>query len=311
MNFAGEIASLVAICVALTGCETGSVGSAGRIAVIGGGDPSPRDAGSDARMDAAGMDAANTRPAPDGATQTLPGRDGQAFCGQVLCACSDGLDNDGDGLIDQADPACVSPFVNEEDPYTGIWNDHRVDSCQGCFFSGNTGAGADGCRVPYSCLTVGEPSPIGNCSNCVASQKCQDFCRPYVPNGCDCFGCCGVLLNSGVTQYVLLDVTCDINGDVSSGCTACRPSDSCANPCGRCELCPGKTREDLPADCGALSTDDGGVAVGRDAGGQPESEAGSLSSTCDDGETLCGAGLPSCIAGQACAYGCCIVVPAH
>src|SRR5947207_6303314 len=60
--------------------------------------------------------------------------------------CSDGIDNDGDGKIDYADPECVGPLDNDESSFaTGIPGDN-IDACkQDCFFDGNSGMGDDGC----------------------------------------------------------------------------------------------------------------------------------------------------------------------
>ncbi len=40
-------------------------------------------------------------------------------------ACTDGLDNDGDGLVDMADPGCPFPFASPENPQCddGLDND--------------------------------------------------------------------------------------------------------------------------------------------------------------------------------------------
>ena len=67
-------------------------------------------------------------------------------------ACSDGIDNDGDGLIDYNDPECVGPLDNDEGSFaTGIPGDN-VDPCkQDCFFDGNSGLGDDGCEWQLKC----------------------------------------------------------------------------------------------------------------------------------------------------------------
>src|SRR5262249_30355412 len=66
--------------------------------------------------------------------------------------CSDGIDNDGDGLIDLADPECVGPLDNDESSFaTGIPGDN-IDACkQDCFFDGNSGMGDDGCQWQLQC----------------------------------------------------------------------------------------------------------------------------------------------------------------
>ena len=119
--------------------------------------------------------------------------------------CSDGLDNDGDGKIDYADPECVGPLDNDEGTFaTGIPGDNS-DACkQDCFFDGNSGMGDDHCLWQLKCdpaTTSGEcaydqayaTSHATECSvSSSQSQECIDNCRKLVPNGCDCFGCCTV-----------------------------------------------------------------------------------------------------------------------
>ena len=235
---------------------------------------------------------------------------GQVLCGNAPCACSNGLDDDADGLIDLADPECVSAWDNDESSFaTGIPGDNRDNACQDCFFDGNSGSGNDGCRIPSSCLTLGNASSgQGSCNSCTASKQCKTFCEAYTPNGCDCFGCCTVQVGSNLSKSVLLTASCNIDGNVFTGCTECMPSVSCVNTCGRCELCPGKTLADLPADCGSTSTSaDGGVSTGT--GGADAGTPAPPTPSCDQGETPCGAGLPACGSGESCTFGCCILVP--
>lgn len=220
---------------------------------------------------------------------------GQVLCGTgLVCACSNGIDEDADGLIDLADPECVSPWDNDESSFaTGISGDNRDPYCQDCFFDGNSGSGNDGCRVATSCLTTeGDASSgHGSCMTCEATSQCKSFCEDYTPNGCDCFGCCAVQLGSNITENILIADGCNIDGSDLSGCTACVPSTTCVNTCGRCELCPGKTLADLPADC-----------TGGGGGSTP-------TPSCDNGEPACGSGLPACGPDQVCTYGCCIYSP--
>jgi hypothetical protein len=255
-------------------------------------------------------------PDSGGGTSTLPDAGpspfpvnsaGQVLCGDVPCACSNGTDEDGDKLIDLADPECVSSWDNDEASLaTGISGDNRDDACQDCFFDGNSGSGNDGCYVPSSCITEGnDSSGHGRCSSCEQTKECKTFCKAYTPNGCDCFGCCGVQLANGSVTNVMLGNGCNIDGNTVDGCTACVPNDSCKNECGRCELCPGKTVADLPADCTPppTSTADGGPGTSADAGpGEP-------SYSCDDGAVRCGSGLPACKNGFSCDFGCCVLIP--
>jgi len=304
------------------GGDAGSVvGDGGDITLLDGGNAHVVDAsGMDAHVaDAtAGGDGSTTNPNPllDGSSPFPINDAGQVLCGSAACACSDGIDQDTDGLIDLADPECVSAWDNDEASFaTGISGDNRDDACQDCFFDGNSGSGNDGCRIPSSCLTTGSPtSGQGSCNSCTASTQCKNFCQAYTPNGCDCFGCCGVQLGSNIVKNVLIGAGCSIDGNNLTGCNECVPSVSCVNTCGRCELCPGKTVADLPADCGSTTIpgSDGGVPggdsgiVGGDDAGTPP---GTPTPSCDEGEARCGAGLPACGFGLSCSFGCCILTP--
>jgi hypothetical protein len=240
---------------------------------------------------------------------------GQVLCGSGPCACSNGKDDDMDGVSDLADPECVSSWDNDEGSFaTGIPGDNRDEACQDCFFDGNSGSGNDGCYLPTSCLSKGDNSSgHGRCSSCEQSAKCTNFCKPYTPNGCDCFGCCTVRLGDGKNVSVMLGNGCNIDGNNVTGCSACVPNDSCRNECGKCELCPGKTVADLPDECfqsppggGDAGTSSGDAGTGSDAG---TSEPPPPVYTCEDGATVCGAGLPSCGTGYSCEFGCCAMLP--
>ncbi|HEY6880667.1 MAG TPA: hypothetical protein VI299_21740 [Polyangiales bacterium] len=258
-------------------------------------------------MDAAGLDGA--RDAPDGSSVLPDGSpfstnpQGQVLCGTTACACSNGTDDDHDGLIDLADPECVSSWDNDEGSFaTGIPGDNRDTACQDCFFDGNSGSGNDGCRIATSCLTnaMDSSSGRGSCNTCTANAMCRSTCQAYTPNGCDCFGCCTVHLGSNITKSVLLASGCDINGTDTSGCTECIPSTSCVNTCGECELCPGKTAADLPPSCATNGADGGMTSGGSDAGVPVPS--------CDNGQQPCSDGS-ACPTGQLCQYGCCQLSP--
>ena len=77
-------------------------------------------------------------------------------------------------------------------------------------------------------------------------------CRPLVPNGCDCFGCCAV---PGVATPIRIAAGCtaaDFGNPAK--CPACTQVTQCSNTCERCEICVGKPT--LPADC---ATDGGTI----------------------------------------------------
>ena len=224
------------------------------------------------------------------------GATGTGGTGGGQTQCSDGLDNDGDGKIDYADPECISGLDNDESSFaTGIPGDN-VDLCkQDCFFDGNSGMGNDGCHWQLKCdpKTNSAACPydqayadshMEECSlSASQSDKCINSCRKLTPNGCDCFGCCVV---PGQTEAVRLVPTCtaaDFGDPVK--CPRCTQVTQCMTPCGHCEYCIGKTT--LPPDC---ATD----------GGTPY--------TCPEGYTACGqyGVAPSqCPTDTTCVTGCC------
>lgn len=249
---------------------------------------------------------------PDGGSCTPLGK----HCGNNTraCACEDCLDNDGDGKIDVgSDIECSSYYDDDEATFaTGIAGDNRDPSCQDCFFNGKSGTS---CQVPTSCITTGTPSNgCGAGNSCALTTACADACLVYVPNGCDCFGCCSIA-KDGANFNVLIGSTCDssqltvttlADGGTQTNygsCTQCTPNPSCVNTCGRCELCLGKTLADLPADC--FTTPDAGV-VDPDAGldGSVPTDGGTTGPTCD-GVLPCGAGN-TCAVGFICVFGCCL-----
>ena len=248
---------------------------------------------------------------------------GAVLCGSAPCLCSDGVDNDMDGLSDLLDPECVSTWDNDESSLaTGIPGDNRDDACQDCFFDGNSGAGDDGCKLPTSCILEGNASSgHGSCNTCQQTAECKNFCQAYTPNGCDCFGCCDVKVGSTI-KHLLLSNSCNVDGTKLTGCTECVPSTTCVNTCGKCELCAGKTLNDLPPECFVSPVADAGTPTSGDAGSSTPSDGGSSDSgtitpppppppsyTCDNGEQVCGADLPACPQGALCQFGCCILSP--
>ncbi len=206
-----------------------------------------------------------------------------AFCNDgEPCACSNGLDDDQDGLTDGFDPECTGPFDDDEESFgTGIPGDNRDPKWQDCFFDGNSGAGDDGCRYHTDCLTGVKPPED---KDCTLSQECLDFCRPRTPNGCDCFGCCEIF-DGDTSKFVTISDACSVSD--FSQCETCIPSTQCVNTCGRCELCAGKTLADLPDDCN---------------GGGGETPVNS----CDGGETVCTQESGCSADSHYCIQGCCV-----
>ncbi len=223
------------------------------------------------------------------------------LCGDAGCVCNNGIDDDDDGLIDGLDPECTGPLDNDEGSFaTGIPGDNRDPKWQDCFFDGNSGAGDDDCRYHTDCLTGDKPLTD---KDCALTDACIEFCAPRTPNGCDCFGCCTVQVDANTSVDILTGTSCSLDSaQDAKACPPCVKSAECGNTCGRCELCPGKTIADLPADCGP-DTGAGGAPSG--AGGAP----GGPGYTCDGGEQVCGPDLPGCQMGSYCSLGCCILSP--
>ena len=241
---------------------------------------------------------------------TPDGSAGTAGCGTTQC--TNCVDDDGDGLIDAADPQCTGPADDDERSYgTGIPGDNRDPKWQDCFFDGDSGAGNDGCRYHTDCLSGAKPPTD---PDCIVSQRCIDFCMPSTPNGCDCFGCCSVLAPGGGTKDVRLSPDCTpatIND--TSKCMPCTKSTRCNNDCARCELCIGKLT--LPPDCNTGGT--GGTGATSGTGGTTGGMSGAGGTgggcaipTCRAGVQPCGvACTPACPVGQYCLTGCCTVPP--
>jgi hypothetical protein len=176
-------------------------------------------------------------------------------------ACTNGLDDDMDGLVDLDDPECIGPCDDDEGSFaTGIPGDN-MDCKQDCFFDGDSGSGNDGCEWSLKCDPANPGANVGcaytggnNCNNVEPpSDECKEACEPYVPNGCDCFGCCTVLTDMGEKHIYLGDPGCAL--DKLENCTECTPQDDvCGNPCDpeTCELCfggmlpPGCTEPECP-----------------------------------------------------------------
>jgi hypothetical protein len=132
-----------------------------------------------------------------------------------------------------------------------------------------------------------------NGTKCPATQDqlCAQICRPFTPNGCDCFGCC-TFPNAGPggvgSRYVWIGAmdgsnnsTCTI-ADVADEdkCPSCTPVDNCNNPCDMCEICIGNTQMPDPS-C------------------TPDMQ-------CPMGYQACGlAGQADCPSGSYCVTGCC------
>lgn len=230
-------------------------------------------------------------------------------------ACSNCIDDDGDGLIDGFDPECTGPFDNDEDSFaTGIPGDNKDAINQDCFFDGDSGGGNDGCNQHVCCLLgattkaecqtdligiVNNPQVEGNkydvtkcfapLGTAVVPPKCLMVCEAITPPGCDCFGCCTVCdpttsqcYDIAINPVTSPECTSDTLADPTK-CLRCTKTTDCGTPCGgtTCVLCAGQDAGDLDPSC--------------------------TGATCPVGETACpgGSGCPD---QTYCSNGCCIGV---
>jgi hypothetical protein len=235
--------------------------------------------------------------APDGAVDAAIENDagavvivmidaGVVYCGSERCPCSNGRDDDGDGLVDALDPECTGPSDQFEDSLAiGTHGEDQDSKCQDCFFDNNSGSGDDGCNRPRSCATDPAAVAVGTCSSCEVSGNCEARCVALTPNGCDCFGCCAVF-RAGVSVNVLLRASCALDAiDDLTACPRCEQARDCLNPCGPCELCTGRSAAELPPSC----ADPGGPGF-----------------RCDEGAVCVEA--RDCESGQFCQLGCCVTL---
>jgi hypothetical protein len=216
-------------------------------------------------------------------------------CGGHACGCSNGLDDDGDQLVDGFDPECTGPFDDDESSF-GTGGIEPTEGCLDCYFDGNATSDDDQCAYPSACSFSEQPSPVdvpdagGACGGCEVSGQCVQACRALTPNGCDCFGCCEVATPDGALVAVRAVEGCSVAAvQDENACPRCTPHNSCRNRCGRCELCPGRTAADLPDNCKL------------DAGAQDEPNY-----VCDDGEVVCSDSRP-CDPDHYCQSGCCLI----
>ena len=218
---------------------------------------------------------------------------GTLLCGNHVCQCNNGVDDDGDGTADGFDVECTGGIDDDEGSFaTGIPGDNRDPKWQDCFFDGNSGAGDDRCRYPTECLT-GELSLDDDA--CAVTQQCRDNCQPRTPAGCDCFGCCAVEIPGNGVVNVLLTDSCSLEkiGDTDA-CPVCTPNPSCQGP-------------GEPVDPGTPS-DPVDPSEPGDPGdpGQPGADAGPPPADCTV-QPECSEAV-DCPVGEFCSFGCCLVV---
>ena len=183
-------------------------------------------------------------------------------CGGKLYECGNGFDDDNDGKIDGEDPECISPCDDNEGSFQTDLPGQNKDCKSDCYFDANSGQGDDLCVWNLQCDPNNPGADIGcpydpDFKMCEMSlpPECLEFCKPNVPNGCDCFGCCEI---NG--KHVYLDSNPECTIDNLDACNACTFFPDCNNPCEpeKCELCFGQDPEDLPPECNEMPSCDMG-----------------------------------------------------
>jgi hypothetical protein len=156
--------------------------------------------------------------------------------------CSDGIDNNANGLIDLTDWYCRDPADNDESSFHSAipGDDGNAPASLDCWFDGNTGSGDDGCSIHACCDIDGacpadlEPA-LFDANQCSVSGQCAASCVPLTKPGCDCFGCCEICtpqngcLNVFVNPAVSPTCTLESLGDPSS-CKRCVQNPACLVP---------------------------------------------------------------------------------
>ena len=238
-----------------------------------------------------------------------------AACAGKIYTCGNLLDDDKDGLVDSQDPDCLGPCDDTEDGLNPELPGAKGGECKlDCFWDNGNGAGNDDCYWDHRCdkLEVPpnyppegpgcaydpttQPKPGLSCEAAFTAQSttCLSFCKPLVPNGCDCFGCCELPAGGGKFAWLgafdsngIGSCKLDTLGDPAK-CPPCTPVQGCQNECGHFELCVGKTQ--LPLDC---------------VPGEKNNPQG-----CSSDLQPCGlANQSPCPNGSYCITGCCVPVP--
>ncbi len=258
-------------------------------------------------------------------------------CAGKLLACGNCKDDDGDGKVDWRDPECLGPCDNTEGPglESGVGGTTGSQCGVDCYFDYGNGPGNDDCWWSHSCDPLEPELPkceyndklLGS-KKCPAKQSplCAKRCLPYTPNGCDCFGCCTFPAlakagPSGQPGYVWIGAmdasnnsTCTLASVTDpKKCPPSTPVPNCFKPCGKCQICVGKTT--LPPECYPTPPKDGGTTPTdgstqpSDGSTPPSDSAGPPPPQCPGGEQACGlSGQPVCPQGTYCITGCCITV---
>jgi hypothetical protein len=272
----------LALCVSCTDVTTPLIKArpiqGGSGAADGGGAGNDGGAANDASAGAAARDAAS-----------------DLSCGDHVCACDDGIDQDRDMDVDGLDPECTGPFDDDEASFGTGRDEGAALGCQDCYWDNDLDPGNDGCAYPRTCTDSDTASSDDTltCSECSVAPRCASVCLPRTTNGCDCFGCCTVTRKSRPTiPGVLLQAGCSLAViDNEQLCPRCFPNMDCFKACGECELCPGRRRRDLQMN----------ICKGKPSA--PEVPV----PTCDEGEPPCSISSDCPSDTYYCQQGCCVV----
>jgi hypothetical protein len=157
-------------------------------------------------------------------------------CNGQIFACGDCQDNDGDGMLDCADPDCFGPCDDSESEL-GSPIEEKDPCKQDCYFDGDGGQGGADCQWNIKCDPK-EPDPFycpyngwvleDGYGKCVDGDPatCQDNCT--APPGCDCFGCC---MFPDDNPYFIGSPNCTLD-NYKDTCAPCTPMyELCGNQC--------------------------------------------------------------------------------
>jgi hypothetical protein len=146
--------------------------------------------------------------------------------------CSNCIDDDSDGLIDELDPECTGPRDNDERTF-GLGIPLNDPCVFGCAFDGVIEG--DPCRLDGQCMQgSGNPKCEYNYAAAADEKRCPTpseaciaHCRPKTPENCDCFGCC-LVRTPTESRLIRLSDTCtwEVRAD-STKCETCRMAWRC------------------------------------------------------------------------------------
>ena len=152
-------------------------------------------------------------------------------------ACSNCIDDDGDGLIDGLDRECTGPSDNDEKTFgLGVPD----DPCRpGCAFDGVVGPG-DPCTTEGRCISGTTDASCAYDEKAASDPRkcpgwtdaCREYCMPKMPDNCDCFGCCDIKTGPETSVSVKLTSTCTYDALADeTRCPRCTTT--------LCRRCPG------------------------------------------------------------------------